>query len=188
MDFLGSRKDSDQQILTLHFLPLEFIYIAVFDKKCTVDDVVNLFNDLEKKLGCEDFNRIFHTVLTDRDILFNKYESFEQSSLDKNKKRMNIFYCNPTSSSQKANVENSNNQLRRIFLKDDLIQDVTSSMISEINSNLNSRYLASLDGMTAYEAFNLAYGEKILKALDVNYVESNNVRILNYKSYASIQT
>ena len=139
MDFLGSRKDSDQQILTLHFLPLEFIYIAVFDKKCTVDDVVNLFNDLEKKLGFEDFNRIFHTVLTDRDILFNKYESFEQSSLEKSKKRMNIFYCNPASSSQKANVENSNNQLRRIFLKDDLIQDVTSSMISEINSNLNSR-------------------------------------------------
>ena len=101
---------------------------------------------------------------------------------------MNIFYCNPASSSQKATVENSNNQLRRIFLKDDLIQDVTSSMISEINSNLNSRYLASLDGMTAYEAFNLAYGEEILKALNVNYVESNNVRILNYKSYASIQT
>ena len=42
--------------------------------------------------------------------------------------------------------------------------------------------------MTAYEAFNLAYGEKILNALNVNYVESNNVRILNYKSYASIQT
>ena len=77
---------------------------------------------------------------------------------------------------------------RKIFLKDDVIKDVTSSMISEINSNLNSRYLASLDGMTAYEAFNLAYGEEILKALNVNYVESNNVRILNYKSYASIQT
>ena len=183
MDFLGVKKDSEQQILCLHFLPFEFIYIAVFNKNCVIEDIISLFNNFEAKLGFENFNKIFHTLLTDRDVLFNNYQRFEQSSLDKNIKRMNIFYCDPASSAQKSNVENSNKQLRKIFLKDDVIENVTPAMISAINSNINSRALSSLNGMTAYDAFKLAYGKSILKELGVERINSKNVKIVNYREY-----
>ena len=59
MDFLGVKKDSEQQILCLHFLPFEFIYIAVFNKNCVIEDIISLFNNFEAKLGFENFNKIF---------------------------------------------------------------------------------------------------------------------------------
>ena len=96
---------------------------------------------------------------------------------------MNIFYCDPASSAQKSNVENSNKQLRKIFLKDDVIENVTPAMISAINSNINSRALSSLNGMTAYDAFKLAYGKDILKELGVEHINSKKVKIVNYREY-----
>ena len=58
MDFLGVKKDSKQQILCLHFLPFEFMYIAVFNKNCVIEDIISLFNNFEAKLGFENFNKI----------------------------------------------------------------------------------------------------------------------------------
>lgn len=87
MDFLGSKNESSQQIFTLTFLPCQFIWLAVFDKHSTADDVIKLFNSLEQKLGYDSFANVFGTILTDRDVLFNKFENIEALSVkDKEKK------------------------------------------------------------------------------------------------------
>lgn len=183
MDFLGSKHESSQQIFTLTFLPCQFIWLAVFDRHSTANDVIKLFDSLEEKLGYDNFSNVFGTILTDRDILFNKFENFEASSVKEKEKRTHIFYCDPASSYQKANVENSNAQIRKIFPKEDVIEDLDTVAITKINCHLNSRSLASLDGMCAYGAFKLAFGEEILNALNVHKIETNNVKIINYRAY-----
>ena len=122
-------------------------------------------------------------MLTDRDILFKKFDEFERSAINPNEKRMKVFYCDPSASYQKGNVENVNGQIRTIFPKEDIIKGLDDETIKIINSNLNNRSLASLNGSTPYEAFKLAYGEKILQALDISYIRSKDVKILNYRAY-----
>ena len=183
MDFLGSKNESSQQIFTLTFLPCQFIWLAVFDKHSTADDVIKLFNSLEQKLGYDCFANVFSTILTDRDVLFNKFENIEASSVKDKEKRTHIFYCDSASSYQKANVENSNAQIRKIFPKEDVVEGLDEVAIAQINSHLNSRSLASLDGMCAFDAFKLAFGEEILNALNVKKIDTNNVKIINYRAY-----
>lgn len=96
---------------------------------------------------------------------------------------MHLFYCDPAASHQKANVENSNAQLRRIFPKEDIIEGLSESSVKLINSHLNNRSLASLGGMRAYDAFKLAYGEEILHLLDVEEIDPKDVKIINYRAY-----
>ena len=96
---------------------------------------------------------------------------------------MKVFYCDPSASYQKGNVENVNGQIRTIFPKEDIIKGLDDETIKIINSNLNNRSLASLNGSTPYEAFKLAYGEKILQALDISCIRSKDVKILNYRAY-----
>ena len=183
MDFLGSKNESSQQIFTLTFLPCQFIWLAVFDKHSTADDVIKLFNSLEQKLGYDCFANVFSTILTDRDVLFNKFENIEASSVKDKEKRTHIFYCDSASSYQKANVENSNAQIRKIFPKEDVVEGLDEVAIAQINSHLNSRSLSSLDGMCAFDAFKLAFGEEILNALNVKKIDTNNVKIINYRAY-----
>lgn len=183
MDFLGSKDDSPQQIFTITFVPCQFTLLAVFDKCSTVDDVVNFFDNLEETLGTKEFKSIFEVMLTDRDILFKKFNEFERSAINPNEKRMKVFYCDPSASYQKGNVENVNGQIRTIFPKEDIIKGLDDETIKIINSNLNNRSLASLNGSTPYEAFKLAYGEKILQALDISYILPKDVKILNYRAY-----
>lgn len=182
MDFLGYKENSPQKIFTLTFLPCEFIWVAVFNRNSTIDDVIKFFDKLESKFGSEKFKSVFGTILTDRDILFNKFEKFETSSLNK-EKRMHLFYCDPAASHQKANVENSNGQLRRIFPKEDIIEDLNETSLKLINSHLNNRSLASLGGMRAFDAFKLAFGEEILHLLDVDEIDPKDVKIINYRAY-----
>lgn len=182
MDFLGRKENSPQKIFTLTFLPCEFIWVAVFDSDSTVNDVVKFFDHLEEKFGHEKFKNVFNTVLTDRDILFNQFDKLE-ASYDGNKKRMHVFYCDPAASHQKANVENSNGQLRRIFPKEDIVEGLSQQALKLINSHLNCRSLASLNGMKAYDAFKLAFGEETLRLLDVHEIDPKDVKIINYRAY-----
>ena len=96
---------------------------------------------------------------------------------------MHLFYCDPAASHQKANVENCNGQLRRIFPKEDIIEGLDDTALKLINSHLNNRSLASLGGMRAYDAFKLAFGEEILHLLDVEEINPKNVKIINYRAY-----
>lgn len=182
MDFLGRKENSPQKIFTLTFLPCEFIWVAAFDRNSPLNDIVDFFDKLESKFGYEKFNSVFNTVLTDRDILFNQFDKFEASSLRK-EKRMHLFYCDPAASHQKANVENCNGQLRRIFPKEDIVERLDETSLKLINSNLNNRSLASLGGLRAYDAFKLAFGEEILHLLGVEEIDPKNVKIINYRAY-----
>lgn len=91
MDFLGRKENSPQKIFTFPFLPCEFIWVAVFNRNSTLDDIIKFFDKLESKFGSEKFKTAFGTILTDRDILFNKFEKSETSSVSEEKKNAFIL-------------------------------------------------------------------------------------------------
>ena len=127
-------------------------------------DVLTVFNQLEDTLGTQDFKKIFPYILTDRDPLFSNFQTLEYSHITK-EERTRIFYCDAFNSSQKANVENMNKQLRLFFPKKQSVDNVSEEYIRQINYELNNRKIASLSGNSAMEAFIKVYGETTFNKL-----------------------
>ena len=156
MDFLGAIKTSSTNILTLTIPELHFVLLFKL-KKFSYKDVVMVFNELEERLGIDEFKRVFPYILTDRDPLFSNFEALEFSNIT-GEERTHLFYCDAFCSAQKGNVENMNKQLRIYFPKKESIDKYSRQDVKEINIRINQRRLASLSKASAQEAFIKVYG------------------------------
>jgi len=179
MDFLGAPIKSEQEILSLIIPQFEFVYLIAIQNP-TKEKVIDVFDDLQEKLG-DDFSKLFEAILTDRDSKFNSFQDIE---CDHNGViRTRIFFCNPASSTQKPFVENINNQLRSVFKKGVKLSDITQTQCNEISSNLNSRFLNSIDGKRPVDLFVEYFGLEILDKLGLKIIEPNDVKIVSFKKY-----
>ena len=113
LDFLGSKKGDPYSILTLVIQEIHLVLIFLVKNK-NASKVVNIFDEIESKIGFNKFKEIFGLILTDRDPCFADFEDIEISPIN-NKQRCNLFYCDAFISNQKASVENMNKQLRHFF-------------------------------------------------------------------------
>lgn len=163
LDFLGSIKTDSKAILSLVIPELQFVLIKLINKPDS-SKVVKYFDEIENKLGIENFKRIFPFILTDRDPSFNDIDGICFSSIT-GIERCKLFFCDPYVSNQKPNIENINKQLRKFFPKGKSIDKYTSSNIKFINNRLHKTILLSLDGHTPKEAFITLYGEEIYNLL-----------------------
>lgn len=180
MDFLGVPHNSEQMIMSLIIPQFQFVYLAVFSRP-KQDDVVDFFDRLDRVLG-NDFETLFEAILTDRDPRFNRFRDIEVRD-DDGVIRTRIFFCNPGASNEKPLVENLNQQIRAVFPKGCPLSNITQDLCDEISSNLNSRYLNSIDGTTPSELFIRYFGEEIFEKLNLKVIEPNDVRILRYNKY-----
>lgn len=179
MDFLGAPHQSEQMILSLIIPQFQFVYLVPFAKP-KKEDVLNLFNDLDIKLGV-DFEKLFEAIITDRDPRFTCFREIEIR--DDATVRTRLFFCNPGASNEKPLVENLNQQIRVIFPKGCLLSNITPELCNEISSNLNSRYLNSIDGKRPLDLFVDYFGEEVYRKLNLKIIEPNNVRIIKYNKY-----
>ena len=69
MDFLGSIKTDSKSILTLIIPELHFVFLYLIENKNS-NKVVSTFNEIENLIGCDKFNEVFPSILTDRDPCF----------------------------------------------------------------------------------------------------------------------
>ena len=97
--------------------------------------------------------------------------------------RTRIFFCNPGASNEKPFVENLNDQIRVIFPKGCLLSNITQDLCDEISSNLNSRYLNSIDGKRPLDLFIDYFNEELYKKLHLKVINPNDVRIIKYNKY-----
>lgn len=163
MDFLGSIVADSNSILTFTIPELHFVYLRIINHP-TKEKIINLFNELEDKLGISNFSLVFNGILTDRDPCFIDFMSIEFSPKT-GEQRTHIFYCDPYCSSQKGNVENMNKQLRKYFPKKRSIDNFTDEEVKEINNIINNAKVASLGGFSPNDAFVKVYNKAILDAL-----------------------
>ena len=164
MDFPGSKASDSTYILTLSFTEIHFVILKLL-RKPTSQKIVGVFNQLENTLGLEVFQRLFSCILTDRDPLFADYKGIESTMENTGELRTRIFYCDAYRSTQKANVENMNRQIRIFIPKGSSVDTLNENDVHSIQKNLNERHLASLAGRSPKEVFVNLFGIDIYNKL-----------------------
>lgn len=163
MDFPGTIKSDVKTILTISLPDLQFVMLFLITDK-DASKIVAVYNELERRLGIDDFKKVFAIILTDRDPCFSDFLGIEFSPTT-GVQRTNLFYCDSFHSTQKPHVENMNRQIRKFCKKGTSIDHLTIDDVKAINLALINTRVASLDGATPREAFERVYGLSILKKL-----------------------
>lgn len=157
LDFLGSIKSDSKSILTFILPELHFSLIEII-KNPDSSKVVEYFDNLENKIGTENFISLIPVILTDRDPCFTDIVGICFSKIT-GEERCKLFFCDPYISNQKPNVENMNKQLRKFLPKKSSIDKYTKNDIKQKNITLLNIPLKSLDAYSPREAFVRVYGE-----------------------------
>jgi transposase, IS30 family len=157
LDFLGSIKSDSKSILTFILPELHFSLIEII-KNPDSSKVVEYFDNLENKIGTENFTSLISVILTDRDPCFTDITGICFSKIT-GEERCKLFFCDPYVSNQKPNVENMNKQLRKFFPQKNSIDKYTKNDIKQKNITLLNIPLKSLDSYSSREAFIRVYGE-----------------------------
>jgi len=174
MDFLGAPHKSDKEILVLTMIGISFSLLYIIEN-ATQEKIIALFDMIEEEIGIGNFRKLFPAILTDRDTLFDDFNSLE---FDKNgESRTRIFFCNPGESNQKPNVENYNAQLRPMFPKRAVLNEYSQQELYLAASNLNSRCLSSIDDRTPMDLFIEIFGKELSDLLHQRKIPPKEVRI-----------
>lgn len=174
MDFLGAPHKSDKEVLVLTMRGLSFSLLYIIEN-ATQEKIIALFDMIEEEIGLDNFRKLFPAIITDRDTLFDDFNSLE---FNKNGElRTKIFFCNPGESNQKANVENYNAQLRPIFPKHAILNEYTQEELYFAASNLNSRCLSSIDDRTPIDLFTEIFGKELLSLLHLKKINEKEVKL-----------
>lgn len=163
MDFLGSIHADKKSILTLTIPGLHYVLLFLVESP-TGQKVIEIFDQLESILGTKQFAQLFPYMLTDRDFCFSQFNRIE-ASLFTQQLRTHLFYCDSFNSSQKANVEQMNKQLRKFFPKGKSIDHLSKAHVNEFSQIINRSRIASLAGATPNEALAKLYGNECLDRL-----------------------
>jgi IS30 family transposase len=144
----------------------------------TSDSMATRVDWLQKTLEIEAFAKIFPCILTDRGSEFKKWELFERDRTGQS--RLNIFYCDPMQSSQKAQVENNHNFIRDIIPNGYPIEQLTHDELNLMFSHINSVPRLSLNDKSPWEVFCFFYGEAVAQTLGILPIRRDDVILKPY--------
>lgn len=162
-------------LLTLHFVNCSFMLAFLRDRN-DAQSVIDIFNELNNKLGTDTFKKLFPVILTDNGSLFSNPKEIE---LEGPNQRTKIFYCAPGRSNQKGSCEVNHELIRRVLPKGISFDNLTQEDINLLMSHINSYKRKKLNDSSALELFNLLYGEIIACKLGIIYIESNSINLTN---------
>ena len=163
LDFLGTIKTDNKNILTFILPNLQFTLLDIINKPDSTK-IVEFFDNLEEKIGIETFKELIPVILTDREPNFADIDGICFSKIT-GEERCKLFFCDPYVSNQKPNVENMNKQIRLFFPKGKSVDKYLKSDIKNINKTILNKPLRSLDGNTPKEVFIKVFDEDIFDKL-----------------------
>ena len=159
LDFLGAIKTDSKNILSLILPDVHFTILDIITNSNS-SKVVNFFDELEEKIGTNNFLELIPVILTDRDPCFSDIEGICFSKIT-GEERCKLFFCDPYVSNQKPNVENINRQIRKFFPKGKSVESLSKKDVLNKNIILLNTPIKSLDGNTPIDAFKVVYGEDL---------------------------
>lgn len=86
-------------------------------KSVSSDEVVRNIDSLERALSTEAFKEKFKTITCDNGSEFLDFTRIEQSCINRDMTRTQVYYCHPYSSYERGSNENGNKLIRRWFPK-----------------------------------------------------------------------
>ena len=166
LDFLGAIKTDSKNILSLILPDVHFTLLDIITNPNS-SKVIKFFDDLEERIGTNNFIELIPVILTDRDPCFADIEGICFSKIT-GEERCKLFFCDPYVSNQKPNVENINKQIRKFFSKGKSVDHLSKEEVLKKNLTLLNTPIKSLDGYTPIDAFKVVYGEDLFyKIFDV---------------------
>ena len=166
LDFLGAIKTDSKNILSLILPDVHFTLLDIITNPNS-SKVIKFFDELEEKIGTNNFIELIPVILTDRDPCFTDIEGICFSKIT-GEERCKLFFCDPYVSNQKPNVENINKQIRKFFPKGKSVDHLSKEEVLNKNLTLLNTPIKSLDGYTPIDAFKVVYGEDLFyKIFDV---------------------
>ena len=143
MDTVIGKFEGKKCILTLYFRNSKLMLMFLIDKY-KPKSVSNVFKQLRKNLGDDDFKKLFEILLTDNGWEFSKPEDIEFDQ-QTGEKLTNLFYCEPYSSWQKGGIERNHEFIRYIIPKGITFDRLTKQNIIDMMNNINNVSRKSLN-------------------------------------------
>ena len=159
--------------LTLYFRNSHLMLIFLLESK-TTEEVIRVFDYLRETLGSVLFKKLFRIILTDNGSEFYDPDSIENY---KNIKLINVFYCDPRHSEQKAGIEKNHEYIRYVLPKGSTFDYLSQKDANLLFNNINNSPRGSLNNKSPYIVFKELYGLDTLDKLKLYYIKPNEVNL-----------
>ncbi|MDU2066881.1 MAG: IS30 family transposase [Sporomusaceae bacterium] len=161
-------------LLTIHFVETSLM-IAFLREANTSQSVIDVFNDLEQKLGRELFRKLFPVILTDNGSEFSNPKAIEYGAENHNNFRTRIYYCDAGSPYQKGAIEVNHTLVRRVLPKGSSFNHLGQEEITRMMDHINSYKRKKLNDRSPYETFSFYHGEEVLKKLGCSAIAAKDL-------------
>jgi IS30 family transposase len=161
-------------LLTIHFVETSLM-LAFLREANTSQSVIDVFNDLDQKLGRELFRKLFPVILTDNGSEFSNPKAIEYGSESYNNFRTRIYYCDAGCPYQKGAIEVNHGLVRRVLPKGISFNHLSQEEITRMMDHINSYKRKKLNDRSPYETFSFYHGEEVLQKLGCSAVAAKDI-------------
>lgn len=165
-------------LLTIYFRNSSFM-LAFIREHNDAKSVIDIFNEIQLKIGLEKFKELFPVILTDNGTEFSNPSKIEFD--DFNNQRTKVFYCDPSAPNQKGGCEVNHEFIRRVTPKHSTLDIYNQNDIDIMMSHINSYSREKLNNTKPISLFNLMYGKvndnNIADIFNITEIASNDVTL-----------
>lgn len=164
-------------LLTIYFVETSLMLAFLRDAN-TSQSVIDVFEDLDKRLGGKLFNKLFPVILTDNGSEFSNPKKIEYRSYvveNQGFRRTSIYYCDAGCPYQKGAIEVNHELIRRVLPKETSFDKLTQDDVTRMMDHINSYKRKKLNDHSPYEMFSFHYGEDVLRLLGCTPVAAENI-------------
>ncbi len=176
MDFVIGSKGG-KALLTIYFVNVSLMLGFLRDAN-TSKSVIDIYDGLYRRLGGQDFRKLFPVILTDNGSEFSNPKCIENGPDGKGFQGTRIYYCNPSAPYQKAEIEVGNEFNRRVAPKGKSFDELEQTDIDLMMDHINSYRRKKLNGKSPHEAFCFYYGEELAQRLGCYEVAANSINLM----------
>lgn len=126
----------------------------------TTKEVVRALNKIERQMGSKTFRKMFKTITVDNGSEFADVQGLESSYRNK-KKRTQLYYCHPYTSSERGSNENQNRMSRRHIPKGINFDNMTRTEVKKLEQWLNDYPRRLFHGLSANEVYAKEFYEEL---------------------------
>lgn len=173
MDTVEGQKGG-KVMLTIFFTQSSLMLAYIRDHN-TSQSVIDIFNDLDRVLGREVFNRLFPVLLGDNGSEFSNPGAIEYDAAGQQRTR--VFYCDPSSPYQKGGIEREHEFIRMILPKGRSFDHLAQADVDKMLCHINSLVRKKLNDMAPTAAFSFFHGDLILQKLGIQTIPPTEVTL-----------
>ena len=155
MDSVIGRK-GEKVLLPIYFMNVSLM-LGFLREANTSKSVIDIYDELYRRLGGQDFRKLFPVILTDNVSEFSNPKCIENGLDGKGFRRIKTYCCNPSAPYQKTEIEVGHEFIRRIVPKGKSFDELTQAAIDLMMDHINSYRRKKLKGRSPYETFCFYY-------------------------------